>query len=116
MKIITSIASFLICASVLFSNTAHARVFHDIDFPDELTLSGSRTAIQLNGVGYRTKLFFKIYTAALYLPEKSSSPPIIFEMTGPKRIQMNFLYEELERQKLIDAWNELSTDRAEKIS
>lgn len=106
MKAFKLIVPFLLSAALLSVNTGHAQIFHDIDFPDELTLSGSRTPIYLNGVGYRTKLFFKIYTGALYLPEKSSSPPIIFEMTGPKRMQMNFLYEEVDRQKLVDSWNE----------
>ncbi len=90
----------------MLASTASAVEFYDIQFPDKLKLPGTHSEIQLNGIGYRTKFFFKIYIGALYTLEKSSSPDIIKEQPGAKRIQMNFLYDEVSKEKLIKAWNE----------
>ncbi len=91
---------------IMLATTARAVEFGGVQFADKLKLEGSPVEIQLNGVGYRTKFFFKIYIGALYLPEKSSSPEVILEQPGPKRIHMHFLYEEVEREKLVNGWNE----------
>ena len=91
---------------LLFALSARAVQFHDIEFPDTVKLPGSPVELQLNGIGYRTKFFFKIYIGALYLPEPSSVVETILTQPGPKRIRMHFLYEEVEREKLVTAWNE----------
>ncbi len=96
----------LVVSLLLFSRTATAVEFGGLDFPDRAKLQGSPIEMQLNGIGYRSKFFFKIYIGALYTPEKSSSPQVIREMHGPKRILMHFLFEEVERQKLVDGWDE----------
>ena len=77
-----------------------------VDLPDEMRIDGTRIDVKLNGVGYRSKFFFKIYVGALYLPEKSASTDIILEQPGPKRIFMHFVYEEVEKEKIINGWNE----------
>ncbi len=92
--------------TMMFVTTAQAVEFGGVQFPDTLKVKGSPVELQLNGIGYRTKFFFKIYIGALYLPEKSSSPQVILEQPGPKRIHMHFLYEEVEREKLVNGWNE----------
>lgn len=89
-----------------FAGAARALEFGGVNFPDSLKLQGSQVPVQLNGVGYRSKFFFKIYAAALYLPEKSTSTDLILQMPGPKRIVMHFLYDEVAKEKLVDAWNE----------
>ncbi len=91
---------------LLFAGMAQSVEFGGVQFPDRLKLKGSLVDVQLNGIGYRTKFFFKIYIAALYLPEKTRSPQIALEMPGAKRIAMHFLYEEVAREKLVDAWTE----------
>ena len=96
----------VLAMTMMFVATAQAVEFGDVQFPDTLKVKGSPVELQLNGVGYRTKFFFKIYIGALYLPEKSSSPEVILEQPGPKRIHMHFLYEEVEREKLVNGWNE----------
>lgn len=96
----------VLAMTMMFVATAQAVEFGDVQFPDTLKVKGSPVELQLNGVGYRTKFFFKIYIGALYLPEKSSSPEVIYEQPGPKRIHMHFLYEEVEREKLVNGWNE----------
>jgi len=102
-KITSALVAIVLFA---FSNTVYAVEFNDIQFPDKLKLKGNPVEIELNGIGYRSKFFFKIYIGALYLPEKSASTPIILDQQGPKRILMHFLYEEVEKEKLVDGWNE----------
>ncbi len=96
----------VLAMAMMFVATAQAVEFGGVQFPDTLKVKGSPVELRLNGVGYRTKFFFKIYIGALYLPEKSSSPQVILEQPGPKRIHMHFLYEEVEREKLVNGWNE----------
>ncbi len=98
--------SAALAMTMMFVTTAQAVEFGGVQFPDTLKVKGSPVELRLNGVGYRTKFFFKIYIGALYLPEKSSSPQVIMEQPGPKRIRMHFLYEEVEREKLVNGWNE----------
>lgn len=42
----------------------------------------------LNGAGVRTKVIFKVYVAALYLPEHSQNVADILKMDGPRRVTM----------------------------
>ena len=64
MKNIASAA--LLCSLFFLGLSAHARSFNDLKFPDKLTLGGTETQLQLNGVGMRTKFVFDIYIGALY--------------------------------------------------
>ena len=56
----------------------------------------------LNGAGVRTRLIFKVYVGALYLPERKSGAAEVLAMKGPKRVSMTLL-RELSAQQLIDA-------------
>jgi hypothetical protein len=56
----------------------------------------------LNGAGVRTRLIFKVYVGALYLPEKKSDAAEALVLKGPKRVSMTLL-RELSAQQLIDA-------------
>ncbi len=60
----------------------------------------------LNGIGLRKKMFFKIYQAGLYLPKKSQNFRQIIQADEPMIIRMVFIYDEVEKEKLIGAWNE----------
>jgi hypothetical protein len=44
----------------------------------------------LNGAGIRTRAFFKVYVASLYLPQKAADLPGVLAKT-PRRIQLNML-------------------------
>ena len=52
------------------------------------------------------KFFFKIYVAGLYLPQRQTTPEAILTLPGPKRVRMQFLYKEVEREKLVAGWQE----------
>lgn len=62
--------------------------------------------ISLNGAGVRTKFFFDIYVGALYLSERATTAKQAVVAKGPKRITMNFLYDEVSSEKLVKGWVE----------
>jgi hypothetical protein len=48
-------------------------------------------ALQLNGAGLRTRVFFKVYVAGLYVPQKSSSAATLLAQKGPRRVAITML-------------------------
>jgi len=61
-------------------------------------------SLQLNGAGIRTKLFFKIYVGALYLPQKQTSAEAIIADERERRIALHIV-RELSGEKLLSAFN-----------
>ena len=55
----------------------------------KLQLGGA--ALQLNGVGVRTRAIFKVYVAGLYVPTKSNSAAALLAQTGPRRLSLTML-------------------------
>jgi len=69
---------------------------------DTVTVSGvkledtaqvSTQTLKLNGAGVRYKVFFKVYVAALYLPELKSTTPEVLALPGAKRVTLVMLRE-----------------------
>jgi Chalcone isomerase-like len=60
-------------------------------FEPDMQLGG--TTIVLNGTGIRTRAFFKVYAAALYLPAQAKTPDAIYASKGPKRLKVTMLRE-----------------------
>lgn len=60
----------------------------------------------LNGAGLRTKYFFHIYVAALYLVRRADSAAAVLAEPGPKRVWMHFLYRSLSGARMARAWDE----------
>jgi len=75
-----------------------------VALPDTIQLQGK--TLQLNGAGIRTKFFFDIYVGGLYLEQHVSSAKAVLGDTGNKRITMDFLYGEVDKEKLTDGWDE----------
>lgn len=73
-----------------------------VSLPDSAEVAGE--TLNLNGAGVRTKFFFDIYVAALYLSERATSAEQAVNSTGPKRLSMSFLYDEVSREKLVQGW------------
>ena len=96
----------MILALSFTAGAAQAREFGGVQFDDSITVPGTTVPLQLNGVGYRTRFFFKIYIAALYTGHAVATRDDVIEQTGPKRVRMHFVYDEVEREKLVDAWSE----------
>jgi hypothetical protein len=63
-------------------------------------------ALTLNGAGMRKKFFMSVYVGALYLPSKAVTAQEVLAQSGPKRVLLHFVYDELSAPKLVDAWNE----------
>lgn len=57
---------------------------------DEHAKVGS-TDLVLNGAGIRTKVFFKVYVGALYLPKKTNSAPAVIDAKEPRRVVLHLL-------------------------
>lgn len=45
----------------------------------------------LNGAGLRTRAFFKVYVAALYVPKKATDATTLLSQTGPRRVAITML-------------------------
>lgn len=76
----------VICASAAFASTVDVA---GVKFEDTIDQRGSK--LVLNGAGVRYKAVFKVYSAGLYLPKKTSSPEEALAMAGPKRISITML-------------------------
>ena len=70
-------------------STAQAASFEGVHFDDSAKLSD--TDLRLNGLGMRAVLWLKGYVAGLYLIEKASTAQSVYQLSGPKRIQMKML-------------------------
>ena len=99
----------LTCSGLLllfFLLPVQAAEIADTQFEDEISIAGYNDKLQLNGIGMRYKFFFKIYIAALYLQEKNADVKQIIESVQAKRMVMHFLYDKVEKEKLLSAWVE----------
>jgi len=87
--------------SALSAAAEHSGVFID----DEIRLE-SGPSLVLNGIGLREKLWVDVYVGSLYLPGKSANVAEILSRPGPWRVQLDFIYKEVAREKLLDSWRE----------
>jgi hypothetical protein len=49
------------------------------------------TTLVLNGAGLRTRVFFKVYVAALYVPQKTTDAQVLLADKGPRRMVISML-------------------------
>lgn len=68
------------------------------------TQVGGKT-LALNGIGVRTRVFFKAYVAGLYLEQKSGDAAAIIKADAPKRLIMHFV-RTLDRGQVVEAYND----------
>ena len=81
-------AAALIAATASTSILAQSVEREGAKFESKLPLGGA--ALQLNGVGVRTKFVFKVYVAGLYVPTKSNN-------ADRKSTRLNSSHERLSR-------------------
>lgn len=78
----------LACAAAF--GTAQAQVeTSGVKYAPTASVAGS--TLQLNGAGTRYKFVVKVYTAGLYLPQKTGNPEQAVMMPGPKRMHVVML-------------------------
>jgi hypothetical protein len=66
------------------AGAAHAGELEGVQLEDRVHVDGQ--ALELNGMALRTRMFFKVYVAGLYLPQKVSSAERAIAGEGAKRI------------------------------
>ena len=97
---------FLIATCLcLFSPFSTAAELAGVFIDDEI-MSDDGQALVLNGMGLREKLWVDVYVGSLYLPKKSRDVGEILSRPGPWRVQLDFVYKEVAREKLLEAWRE----------
>ncbi len=101
-----SVYLLIIAGLISFGSSTYAREFNGLKFPDKVTLGGTNTELQLNGIGMRTKFVFDIYIGALYTKSPAKGRTEVQAQEGPKRVLMHFLYDEVGVEKLTDGWTE----------
>jgi len=87
------------------SPLVHARNVEGVELAESVTARDG-TDLQLHGAGVRTKFIFDIYVGALYLTPTGQDLETILGSEQPARIEMHFLYDEVEAEKLESAWRE----------
>lgn len=95
LNIITLLSSLVLAP-------AHAGELSSVKVPDSVTVGGKE--LVLNGMGLREKFFIDIYVGSLYLPAKTSDANKVINDDVPKRIDMNFIYSEVDLEKLTGAF------------
>jgi len=95
----------IIFCLLLVGLPVHAKEIAGVMVQETIKTADGTTLI-LNGAGIRTKFFFDIYIAELYMQHPSSSAEAVVADSGAKQIVMHFLYSEVSKEKLVDAWNE----------
>jgi hypothetical protein len=72
---------------------------------DQIVAENGETLL-LNGAGLREKFWVDVYVGSLYLVNKSDNVAEILSAPHASRIQMDFIYKEVARKKLLKAWEE----------
>ena len=86
------------------SSQAYSVEIAGIKLDDKIQLDAQQ--LVLNGAGLRTKFFFKVYVAGLYLEEKKHTSAAILADAGAKRMSFNML-REVSGKQMLDAINEV---------
>lgn len=93
-----SLALFLIPAA-----PAAAGELAGVGMPDTATAGGQD--LVLNGMGLRSKYFFKVYVAGLYLPEKTTSADAVLGADAPRQLVMHFV-RSVDKGAICEGWTE----------
>lgn len=97
MRIITFLFVFLV------STHAFSGEIAGVTFPNTVTV-GNRTLI-LNGMALRSKVFFKVYVAGLYLPDKQSDANAILANDTPRQMVMHWL-RSVDQSTICEGWQD----------
>jgi len=98
-RCVVSILMVLLVASVL-----SAGELAGVQMKDEVMVGDS--ALVLNGMGVRKKLWIKVYVAGLYLEERTGEASQAVESEQAKQVVMHFMTDRATKEKMDDAWLE----------
>ena len=85
------ILAALVALALPLGAQAQAVELAGVKYDPQAELGGQK--LVLNGAGIRYKAIFKVYTAGLYLKDKTGTPDGVFAMAGPKRLSIHMLRE-----------------------
>lgn len=86
---------------------AHAAEIEGLKLDDRVYIAQGLPELTLNGAGVRRKfVVVKMYVAALYLAQKRTASDEVLSDSGPKRVAMHILQDELTAEQLIAALND----------
>ena len=97
--IITAMLCCVLCSPVVASEIAGVAI-------DEQVTQADGTVLQLNGAGIRSKFVVKVYVAMLYLENPGSDRDQVIGDAGAKQLILHFLYKEVDKDALVEAWND----------
>ncbi len=106
---------FLLAAALLLALplAAGAASLQGVTLPDQVTVGGH--TLVLNGIGLRTKFFFKVYVGGLYLPQKEHSADTILHSDVPRRVVMHFV-RGVSKGQICGAWEDGLADNTPNAS
>jgi hypothetical protein len=79
----------LACLFALEIGLAQAIEVEGVKFEPTINVGGQ--TLQLNGAGLRTRLFFKVYAAGLYVPQRSGDAAALLAQKGARRVTISML-------------------------
>lgn len=92
MKYMKHWMSGIVLSSLLLlsaASPAQPREIEGVKF--DATAQVGDSALALNGAGLRVRVFFKVYAAALYVPEKSNNAATLLAQQGPRLVRISML-------------------------
>lgn len=86
-----ALACFSFAIGTTLSPMTHAQpsVVSGITFDNPINVQN--VSLGINGTGMRYKAMFKVYAAALYTPNRASTPEEVINQDGPKRLRLVML-------------------------
>lgn len=97
--------AIIACCLLLFATTAVATELAGVNINDRV-MTDDGVELYLNGAGVRSKFFFDIYIAALFLPAPARTVDDVLSADVRKRMVMHFLYSKVDKDKLVEGWEE----------
>ncbi len=94
----------LMLLGVVMISVAEARQFGDVSIPDTLETGGGK--LLLNGAGYRSKYFMKMYIGGLYLKQESEDAAAVVSAEEPMLIKLHIVSGKITSARMTDAINE----------
>ncbi|GFO66146.1 chalcone isomerase family protein [Geomonas paludis] len=89
---------------VFIAGTAPAKEIEGVKVEPQVTVNSE--ALKLNGSGIRKKFLFKVYVGSLYSAKPLASGPEALNNTGDKLVRMDFVYPKVEKEKIVEAFQE----------
>jgi hypothetical protein len=98
--------TLIVALALLFvTPLAHSELKAGIHLDEKVTVENGEV-LQLNGAGLREKFWVDIYVGSLYLAKKNSSVAEILSSPNAYRLQIDFIYKEVAKKKLLKAWSD----------